>query len=815
LSKIQTDKKVYTLHRFAQFLSVLTFPPTFFLQCYIVFTTFKNHFILYSMNALKKHLPEVLFITAIILIFILSFILCSPPEVVLSGAPEDQFSAERAFTHTVQIARTPHCLGTAEHTRIKEYIKNELLNLGLEYGEQDTTAVYDQSGVRAGYVSNLYGILKGNGTGDKAVLFLGHYDSCPHTPGAADDGSAVVSMLEAARALTNSGPFDNDIIFLFTDGEESGLFGAKVFTEEHPLIETIGVVINIEARGSRGPTLAYEFNENNGWIIRELNRAMPRLYAGSIFYEIYKRMPNDTDFTMFRRAGLSGINMAFIDDYANYHSMTDSPENLSLKSLQHHGDFIMASARHFGNIPLDNTKSEDVIFFNWIGSSMIIYSARLSLLLIVIVMVLAMVFFFFGFRKRQLRWGRVLLGSLIFILTLAFILFISWLLLTGIKKGYPHYVHFYDLNFYNVKYYFFTFSALSLTVFSLVYGLLQKRFRVLELFSGILIFNIILMFFIHFLIPTGSYLAVVPLLFLLAAGIVTVLKDLSFENRKSFFFIIHLVAVFPIIGLYLPYINLFYIALGLKLIYSGLLLLIILWGYLVVPICLVTKKRTWIFTLVALVISGAAFLMAHLNSKPSPERLLQTSLNYYFDGDSSRAYWVSDFLETDEWNNQFFQNGVRGPLTEIYPHAEKLRLKSAAPVLSLSPPEMEIISDTVIENRRFIELIISTQREAAFCEVYFQKGSQLIISIVNNRQVGPDAYKNWTGGYCELVYHGLHAHPLHLSFSCTGDEPLEVFIIERKFNIREVDGFDPMPEWIIPNTGYNSYQEIVKKSWRF
>ncbi len=767
------------------------------------------------MHSLKKYLPELLFLTLIILTFLVSFVLCSPPAVISSDAPENQFSAERAFMHTVQIARAPHCLGTAEHKRVRGYIKNELLRLGLEYGEQHATAVHDHSGVSAGYVSNVFGILKGNGTGEKAVLFLGHYDSCPHTPGAADDGSAVVSMLEAARALATGDPLDNDIIFLFTDGEESGLFGAKVFTEEHPLMETIGVVINIEARGSRGPTLAYEFNENNGWIIRELNKAIPRLYTGSIFYEIYKRMPNDTDFTMFRQAGSTGINIAFIDDYVNYHSMTDSPENLSLRSLQHHGDFIMAVARHFGNISLENTKSKDAIFFNWMGPSMIIYSAGFSLFLIVLVTVLAIVFFYFGFRKRQLRWGHVLLGALIFILTLASILFISWLLLNVIKKGYPHYSHFYDLNFYNVKYYFFTFSALSLALFSLVYGLVQKCLRLLELLSGIILFNVILMFLIHFLIPTGSYLAAFPLLFLLAAGIITLIKDLSFEIRKSYFFILHLVAIFPIIGLYLPYINLFYIALGLELVFSGLILLIILWGYLIVPISLVTKKRTWIFPVIALVFSGAAFLMAHFQSKPSPERPLHTSLNYWFDADSNRAYWVSEFPETDEWNSQFFQNGVLEPLTEIYPHAEKLRLKNPAPVISLAPPKMEIFSDTVIENRRFVELEIITQREAAFCEILFNKNSGLIISSVNNREINPDAYKDWPIDFCEIHYHGLSAQPLHLYLNSKIQEPTEIIIIERKIDIREFEGYDPMPEWIIPTTGYNSYQEIVKKTWKF
>lgn len=727
----------------------------------------------------------------------------------------DQFSAERAFTHTVQIARAPHCLGTAEHSRVREYIKNELLNLGLDYGEQHATAVHDHSGVRTGYVSNIFGILKGTGTGKKSVLFLGHYDSCPHTYGAADDGSAVAAMLEAARALVNSDPLDNDIIFLFTDGEESGLFGAKVFTEEHPLMETVGVVINIEARGSRGPILAYEFNENNGWIIRELNRAMPRLYAGSIFYEIYKRMPNDSDFTMFRRAGISGINLAFIDDYVNYHSMTDSPENLSLKSLQHHGDFIMNTARHFGNIHLENTKSEDVIFFNWFGSCMICYSSVLSLFLLILVTVLVFVFLYFGLRKQQLRWERVLLGLLIFILTLVLILFISWLLLRGIIKWYPHYARFYNFNFYNVKYYFFTFSALSLALFSLVYGILQKRFRVLELFSGIILSNVILLFLLHFLIPTGSYLAVVPLLFLLTAGIISVLKELSFENRKSFFFAIYLIAFVPILGLYEPIIKLIYIALGLEFVFGGLIILILLWGYLVVPICLVTKKRAWIFPLVALVFALAGFLLAHLHSKPTFERPLQTSLNYYFDGDNGRALWVSEFLETDGWNRQFFQNGIRGPLTEIYPHAERVLLKSPAPVIFLALPEMEISFDTVIENHRYIDLTITTKREAAFCELYFHKNHQLVVTSLNDRHVSRDAYKDWQGEYCRLVYHGLSAHPLQLSFSCTSDEPLEIFIIERIFNIRQIEGIDPMPEWIIPATGYSSYQEIVKRTWRF
>ena len=51
---------------------------------------------------------------------------------------------------------------------------------------------------------------------------MAHYDSVPFGPGAADDGAGVVTLLETARALKAGPPLKNDVIFLFTDGEEAG-----------------------------------------------------------------------------------------------------------------------------------------------------------------------------------------------------------------------------------------------------------------------------------------------------------------------------------------------------------------------------------------------------------------------------------------------------------------------------------------------------------------------------------------------------------------------------------------------------------------
>jgi Zn-dependent M28 family amino/carboxypeptidase len=67
----------------------------------------------------------------------------------------------------------------------------------------------------------------------REVLITAHYDSFPGAPGAADDGVSVAAMLETMRALKAGPPLKNDLVFLFTDGEEHGWLGAKAFTERH------------------------------------------------------------------------------------------------------------------------------------------------------------------------------------------------------------------------------------------------------------------------------------------------------------------------------------------------------------------------------------------------------------------------------------------------------------------------------------------------------------------------------------------------------------------------------------------------------
>ena len=139
--------------------------------------------------------------------------------------------------------------------------------------------------------ANVAARIKGSGKpGLKAALLTAHYDSVPNAPGAADDGSGTATLLETLRAL-KAGPLPKrDIIALFTDGEETGLIGSKVFVGQtrgglgpgHPWMADVGLVLNIEAAGNRGPCCLFETSEQNGWLIREFARADPVAIGNSL-----------------------------------------------------------------------------------------------------------------------------------------------------------------------------------------------------------------------------------------------------------------------------------------------------------------------------------------------------------------------------------------------------------------------------------------------------------------------------------------------------------------------------------------------------
>jgi Zn-dependent M28 family amino/carboxypeptidase len=186
------------------------------------------------------------------------------------------FSIENALDHLRIISKKPHYTGSEYHSVVRDYILNELKNMGLE------TEIQNQVVTRFCCVgtntSNIIGTIKGSSNG-KSLVLLTHYDSRHHASfGASDAGSGVVTILEGVRSFLSKNTIPiNDIHLVFTDAEEIGLLGAQAFVKNHSLVDNIGLVLNFEARGSGGPSyMLMETNGKNGVLISEFINAESR-----------------------------------------------------------------------------------------------------------------------------------------------------------------------------------------------------------------------------------------------------------------------------------------------------------------------------------------------------------------------------------------------------------------------------------------------------------------------------------------------------------------------------------------------------------
>jgi hypothetical protein len=317
-----------------------------------------------------------------------------PNPIPAIAAPQD-FSAARALERIRAIAQKPHPPGSAEHQRVRDYLIAELTKLGaapeLETGFASITLGKFHG---EGNVENIVARLPGS-SNTRPVMLAAHYDSVTRGPGASDDGNGVAVLLETLRALRAGPPLRNDVIFLITDGEEKGLLGAQVFMRDHPWRGESGVTqpgvtqpgvtqpdvtqpavtLNFEARGTAGNAFMFETSAGNEWLIRNLQAAVPRADAMSVAYEIYRRMPNNTDLTIFKRGGLAGMNFAYIGRPELYHTGQDDVAHLDPRSLQEQGRYALSLARRFGNEDLNRKYSGDAVYFPTPFTSLIVYPA--------------------------------------------------------------------------------------------------------------------------------------------------------------------------------------------------------------------------------------------------------------------------------------------------------------------------------------------------------------------------------------------------------------------------------------------------------
>jgi len=298
------------------------------------------------------------------------------PEPLAATADAKAFSAHRAlgFLEAVLGDAGPHPSGSAANAAVRARLVSAFEELGFE--AEVWTA--DVEGRFVGPLHDVVARLDGDSSGP-ALMLAAHYDSVAAGPGAADDLAGVAALLEVARALRAAGTPRNPVVFLVTDGEEDDLLGARTFAREHPWMAEVACVVNVEARGNSGQSTLFETGPDNAWLIDVYAANAPLPSATSISYEVYRRMPNDTDFTVFQQHGKTGVNFAFIGGWRDYHTANDSLERLHLGSLQHQGDNLLAMAAGLSRANLAHPPPGDAVYTDLWNYTLVAVPARWAL----------------------------------------------------------------------------------------------------------------------------------------------------------------------------------------------------------------------------------------------------------------------------------------------------------------------------------------------------------------------------------------------------------------------------------------------------
>lgn len=700
-----------------------------------------------------------------------------PPPPKPADAPASEFSAVRAKSVLQQLVGNgvPHPVGSAADAAVRDGIVAQLSELGYQPRVQDSF-VCGEFG-QCAEVKNVVARLDGEGASG-AVLVSAHYDSVPAGPGASDDGAGTVSVLEIARALKASPPLHHPVIFLLDEGEEAGLFGAVAFVQDDPWTKEVRADVNMDNRGTSGPTAMFETGSANQWLIRLFAKSIHHADGTSLSYTVYKTLPNDTDFTIFKHADYQGFNFAFINDVAHYHTPLDNFANASAASIQDEGESSLEAVRALANSDLNFGPPSDAVYAGLFGWKTIWWPAHETVGLAILALVLLLLEAAVLVRRGQMRmkayaiglfaWPSILIASMVAGVVL------QWLVGKGggiptnwVTHPAPLLVAFWALGF--------AVAAAVGVVFARLAGFWG-------LWTGIWIWWAVVALVLGILAPGLSYFFVVPSV---AAGIFGLAILFAGRGGQG------LIAVGTVIPAVVAAIAGFgmlwflYVALG-NVFLAGIAVSVAMIAAPLAPFAgAVSSGNRWKFPSLAFVVVAIAALAALLAppfSATSPEGL---NLQYHLDADTNQLQWLaypsSGRLPSTLMHAASF---ARAQAT-IYPWDASMPFSAVAPALGFAAPELTIRNVTPSQGKYEYDVLLKSPRGAPRIILGFPPNVDVDSVSASGHAIPPfdSRMLRYTHGWHLYGDVDVPADGLEMKFTLPSAAPVEALLLDESYGL--------------------------------
>ncbi|WEW55272.1 hypothetical protein PRK78_000701 [Emydomyces testavorans] len=182
---------------------------------------------------------------------------------------------------------------------------------------------------------NWWDLPHGKPNGKGGVLVNAHYDSVSTGFGATDDGVGVVSILQLLKYFTFPGHEPKKgLVLLLNNGEEDFLNGARAYSQ-HPLSKYTHTFLNLEGAGAGGRAALFRTTDTE---VTKFYQKSPHPFGSVLAADGFKLglIRSETDYAVFNGVlGLRGLDVAFIEPRARYHTDQDDVRHTSIDSVWH------------------------------------------------------------------------------------------------------------------------------------------------------------------------------------------------------------------------------------------------------------------------------------------------------------------------------------------------------------------------------------------------------------------------------------------------------------------------------------------------
>ncbi|HEX3604122.1 MAG TPA: M28 family peptidase [Steroidobacteraceae bacterium] len=658
------------------------------------------------------------------------------PAPLGADAPSAEFSGVRARAILKDLVGdgVPHPLGSAADAVVRDRIVKRLTALG--YTTELQTGIACNDFATCGTPTNIIAT-RGEPALKDAVMLAAHYDSVPAGPGASDDGAGVANLLEIARVLTVIPAPRHPVVLLVTDGEEAGLLGAYLFTRDHRLAKQVKAAVNMDARGVSGPSFMFETGSANAWLMRLYGKTSLEPITNSLSYVIYKTLPNNTDFTVFKGAAYQGFNLAFLGDVGHYHTPLDNWENSSAGSLQHQGASALSALLALARSPDLNQPASDSMFFDVMARTVLVWPVEVVLPAALAVLVLLLGAAALLIRKGYLSFAHaaygflgalvnVLSGGLLSLGVLALLRFLGRL---PPMQAPPWIAHPLAMHI--------GFAALSVLITAAIAAWFKRRAGFWGFWFGAALLIALLSVAAAAILPGADY---VLLLAALAAAL-AVLPCLwaIIKGRTPTSGSADLAALVPglvMLALLLPLLLMLYSAIGTLAWLVDTVCLCMTAGFLLPLLCNATRAAHQRLAVLAAAATFGGICITVLLPTYSASWPQRVNVEYWIDGDSGGAHWWTQaaslhlpraMAEAVHFDPKPRERFAAYPLDGFF---------APAPPTKLAAPELEQVSASAGASMSHVELLLHSPRGAPAAFLIFP-ASAAIADIVIDTPSGP------------------------------------------------------------------------------